>query len=79
MNFIDISAKGGPKDSSYSLEEIFSKVKSIFNNVIKAEDVGFLIQKDFENKALSVSLQSGDGTVICLLDLFLNSSDISYI
>jgi len=61
VNFIDISAKGGPKDSSYSLEEIFSKVKSIFNNVIKAEDVGFLIQKDFENKALSVSLQSGDG------------------
>jgi hypothetical protein len=41
VNFIDISAKGGPKDSSYSLEEIFSKVKSIFNNVIKAEDGDF--------------------------------------
>ena len=60
VNFIDISAKGGPKDSSYSVDEIYSKVKSLFNKVIKAEDVGFLLQKDIDNFAMSVSLQSGD-------------------
>jgi len=60
VNFIDISAKGGPKDSLNSVDEIYSKVKKIFNNVIKAEDVGFLLQTDFEKKAMSISLQSGD-------------------
>ena len=60
VNFIDISAKGGPKDSLNSVDEIYSKVKKTFNNVIKADDVGFLLQTDFEKKAMSVSLQSGD-------------------
>ena len=60
VNFIDISAKGGPKDSLNSVDEIYSKVKKIFNDVLKADDVGFLLQTDFEKKAMSVSLQSGD-------------------
>jgi putative ABC transport system permease protein len=60
VNFIDISGKGGPKDSFDSVDEVFEDIKNIFNDVIKAKDVGFLLQTDFEKQAMSVSLQSGD-------------------
>jgi len=60
VNFIDISAKGGVKDSVYSLELIFPKIKQTFNDVVKSEDVGFLLQTDFEKKTMALSLQSGD-------------------
>lgn len=60
VNFIDISANGGIRDSLISVDEIFSKVKKILNEVIKSDDVGFLLQTDFEKNAMSISLQSGD-------------------